>query len=66
MNSEGERVLIGEELADEYILNYANSHKNKDIDYKISYSYYYLLDAIIDKEYSLMDIGIGTGGDFKK
>lgn len=62
MRSEGEKVLEGIELQDEYVNMYANSHKIKDVKYKISYSYYYILDSIMDKEYSLLDIGIGTGG----
>jgi len=66
MKSEGEKVLRGNELSDEYVKNYASTHKNKNIFYKISYSYYYLLDAIMDKPYSLMDIGIGTGGGFQE
>ena len=66
MKSEGEKVLFNKELTDEYVNNYANSHKNKTIEYKISYSYYYLLDTIMDKDYNLLDIGIGTGGDFKR
>lgn len=66
MKSEGEKILKGIELSDEYIQMYINSHKHKDMRYKISYTYYYVLDCIFDKEYSLLDIGIGTGGGLQE
>jgi len=62
MSSEGGRVLRGLEVSDDYVFKYMKSHENKTLEYFISYSYYYILDAIMDKEYVLMDIGTGTGG----
>ena len=67
--NDGQKILYGNEVSEDYVKRYTNSHKNKDIDYRIGYAYYYILDSIMDKKYSVMDIGAGTCGvyqDLKK
>jgi len=63
--NDGQKVLFDNEVSDDYVVGYIKSHKNKDIDYRIGYAYYYVLDSIMDKEYSIMDIGAGTCGVYK-
>jgi len=67
--NDGQKVIYGIEVDDNYAKNYASSHNNKNVEYRIGYSCYYILDSIMDKEYSIMDIGAGTCGvyqDLKK
>jgi len=60
--NDGQRVLNGNEVSEDYVKGYINSHNKRDIDYRVSYTYYYYLDTIMDKNYTLLDIGTGTGG----
>jgi precorrin-6B methylase 2 len=63
--NDGQKVLFGEDVKNDYVKNYMKSHENKNIDYRIGYANYYMLDAIMDKEYSIMDIGAGTCGIYQ-
>ena len=60
--NDGQKVLNGEEVKSSYVDGYLKSHTNRDMNYKISYTYYYYLDSLIDYDYILLDIGTGTGG----
>jgi len=59
-----QRIEEGKELDDTYVNDYKDSHKNRDLTYKLSYTSYYFIDSLLTN-YSIADIGIGTGGVFK-
>ena len=61
-NSPGERIMRGIELDDKYVDSNAKLHLVEDLDYRIAYMDYLLVDRLFNKPYSACMTGCGTFG----